>query len=332
MGKNMWKFDFPRGHYFQARDDYGDPYATTWDKLNFSACIQQGSFGQRGEQGMFEALSLRLFNLAGCPASKTNYLHFRIIDELYEDGERNAAHPPLTTKGTQYDGDFWGLYMTIEQMDGRFLDEHGLPDGNLFKMDGAYPGGFDKNNQGPTQPDDNRTCRFRSTSRPISPVVGQNVNLDATAPIRHLPGRSSRRYPERTGSSPSPGDRPVVADPQDLDLTWTTYYGNVSDLQQRIFNNAIDLERTGFGRWWTCSSTGADGRSSTTTRQSSTAPPADFPWSTRTVPCGITTGSWRTPHAAAIARIAAATRPARGGSTRRRWTDGMSGASRAWSR
>ena len=135
MGKNMWKMDFQRGHYFQARDDYGNPYETTWDKLNFSACIQQGSFGQRGEQGMFEALSFRLFNLAGCPASKTNYVHFRIIDETYEDGTRNAAHSPLTASGTQYDGDFWGLYMTIEQMDGRFLDEHDLPDGNLYKME-----------------------------------------------------------------------------------------------------------------------------------------------------------------------------------------------------
>ncbi len=135
MGKNMWKFDFNRGHYFQARDDYGRKYDIKWDKLNFSACIQQGDYLHRGEQGMFEAVSFKLFNLMGVEASKTDWLHFRIIDEADETGP------------TQYDGDFWGLYMTIEQMDGRFLDEHNLPDGNLYKIDN-YNG--ELNNQGPT--------------------------------------------------------------------------------------------------------------------------------------------------------------------------------------
>ena len=33
-GKNKWKFDFKRGHYFQARDNYGNLYAEKWDKMN----------------------------------------------------------------------------------------------------------------------------------------------------------------------------------------------------------------------------------------------------------------------------------------------------------
>jgi hypothetical protein len=135
MGKNMWKFDFNRGHYFQARDDYGRKYDTTWDHLNFSACIQQGDYQHRGEQGMFEAATFKLFNLMGVEAPKTNWLHFRVIDDIDEFGS------------TQYDGDFWGLYMTIEQMDGRFLDEHNMPDGNLYKIE-DYNG--ELNNQGPT--------------------------------------------------------------------------------------------------------------------------------------------------------------------------------------
>ncbi|HLU47653.1 MAG TPA: lamin tail domain-containing protein, partial [Planctomycetota bacterium] len=44
MGKNMWKFNFWRGHRFRARDNHGREYQTEWDKLNFSACIQQGDF------------------------------------------------------------------------------------------------------------------------------------------------------------------------------------------------------------------------------------------------------------------------------------------------
>ncbi len=147
MGKNMWKFDFNRGHYFQARDDFGNKNTTKWNRLNFSACIQQGDYWHRGEQGMFEAVTFKLFNMAGVPAPKTNYLQFRIIDEQYEDGTLNAAHPPITGSGTQYDGDFWGLYLTLEQMDGHFLDEHDLPDGNLYKIDGHNG---ELNNQGPT--------------------------------------------------------------------------------------------------------------------------------------------------------------------------------------
>ena len=135
MGKNMWKFDFNRGHYFQARDDYGKKYDTTWDKLNFSAIIDQGLSPGRGEQGLFESLGFHLFNLAGVESPLTHYIHFRIIDDSSEHGS------------DQYNSDFWGLYLVIEQMDGRFLDEHDLPDGNLYKME-DWDG--ELNNQGPT--------------------------------------------------------------------------------------------------------------------------------------------------------------------------------------
>jgi len=141
MGKNMWKFDFNRARSFQARDDYGKKYATTWDKLNFSALIQQGNFRQRGEQGLFEGAGFKLHNLAGNPAPKTHYVHFRIIEHADETGPT----------ASQYDDDFQGLYMVIEQLDGRFINEHELPDGNLYKMEG---GSGTLNNQGATQPKD----------------------------------------------------------------------------------------------------------------------------------------------------------------------------------
>jgi hypothetical protein len=242
MGKNMWKFNFNRGHRFQARDDYGKKYATKWDKINFSACIQQGNFGQRGEQGMFEALSNKLFNMAGVPASRTNWVHFRIIDEQYEDGMLNAAHPPLTDSGTQYDGDFWGVYMTLEQMDGRFLDEHDLPDGNLYKMDGAYPNGCKKNNQGPTAaPDKSDVLTFRNEYESDADVYwwGSNVNLEnyysyyAIYHAAHHGDITSKNHYFYLNPVPTTNEWGTNnlwwQLPWDVDLTWTTYYGRMSD-------------------------------------------------------------------------------------------------------
>jgi len=242
MGKNMWKFDFNRGHRFQARDDYGKKYDTKWDRMNFSACIQQGSFGQRGEHGMFEALSNKLFDMVSVPTSKTNWVHFRIIDERYEDGNLNAAHPPLTSRGTQYDGDFWGVYMTIEQMDGRFLDEHDLPDGNLYKMDQAYPNGFDQNNQGPTAvTDGSDVSSFRSgyQSARSADWWDSNVNLESYYglyaiynAVHHGDITSKNHFfyqnPEPTTNEWGTNNLwwQLV---WDVDLTWTCYYGSMSD-------------------------------------------------------------------------------------------------------
>ncbi len=125
MGKNMWKFDFNRGHDFQARDNYGRKYDQRWKKLNFSSVIQQGDFNHRGEQGLFESVGFRLFQLTGLPAEHTQFVHFRIVERPSETND--------TTN--QFDDDFQGLYLGIEQQDGQFLDEHGLPDGNLYKME-----------------------------------------------------------------------------------------------------------------------------------------------------------------------------------------------------
>lgn len=125
MGKNMWKVDFNPGHALEARDDYGHPYSVKWGKLNLRACIQQGDYGHRGEQGLFEAVGFRLFNLAGVESPKTHWVQMRFVT--------NAEEAP----SDQYRGDYWGLYLAIENEDGRFLREHGLPDGNLYKMMGS---------------------------------------------------------------------------------------------------------------------------------------------------------------------------------------------------
>ena len=71
--------------------------------------------------------------MAGVESPLTHFVQLRVIDEEAETG------------ANQYEGDFWGLYLAIEQMDGRFLEQHDLPDGNLYKLEN---GGAEKNNQG----------------------------------------------------------------------------------------------------------------------------------------------------------------------------------------
>jgi len=159
MVKNMWKFDLNRGHDLEMRDDYGKRYHTTWTKLNLGACIQQGDYQHRGEQGMFESVGFRMFNLAGVEAPNTVFLQYRIIDDAVE------ASPT-----DQYEGDFWGLYLAVEQEDGRFLDEHGMPDGNFYKMEG---GSGELNNLGPLGPTDKSDLNsflstYRSSTQPPS--------------------------------------------------------------------------------------------------------------------------------------------------------------------
>lgn len=216
MGKNMWKFDFQRGHDFQARDAYGREYDTDWTKLNLGANIQQGDFQQRGEQGLFEGVGFRLFNLAGSPSSNTHYVHFRIIDRAAETG------------ATQYDTDFQGLYLAVEQLDGRFLDEHDLPDGNLYKMEG---GTGEANNIGPAGPTDksdlNSFIGAYSGSTQTDAWWRANLDLDKYYAYRAMVEATHHwdigfgknyfyyRNPETGQWSPHAWD---------LDLTWTTTY------------------------------------------------------------------------------------------------------------
>ncbi|MCP4250985.1 MAG: hypothetical protein GY778_28440, partial [bacterium] len=75
----------------------------------------------------------------------------------------------------QYAGDLWGLYLAVEHPDGRFLDEHGLPDGNNYKIrNGAL-----KKNQGPTQPLDNSDWNsFWNSSSNLNRVAWWRDNFD----------------------------------------------------------------------------------------------------------------------------------------------------------
>ena len=173
-GKNKWKIRFNTGHYFKAHDDYGRLRNERVKTLNWSALASPWNPANRGMAGLDEAVAFRLWQLAETPAANTNYFHLRIIDDAVEQDPED-----------QYDGDNWGLYLTIEQTDKRFLDERGLPDGNTYNM---HFGNSNVLNQAPGEPANiSALRRFYGTSsagynkrNPIQPVEWweENVEID----------------------------------------------------------------------------------------------------------------------------------------------------------
>ena len=231
MGKNMWKLSFNQGHRFQAIDDYGRPYKTKWSKLNLGACIQQGDYGRRGEQGMYEAVGFRLFNLAGVEAPLTHWISLRVVSEAAEDS------------GDQYKGDFWGLYLAVENEDGRFLKEHGLPDGNLYKM-----GGGEIANLGAGQPTNHSDLiAFGTFLRTPSPVGTIRAQLDLpnyysyraiVEAIHHYDIGGGKNYDFYR--NPSTGQWRTV--PWDIDLTWGDHmFGDGRDPLYRLLYTNPEL-------------------------------------------------------------------------------------------
>jgi hypothetical protein len=164
MGKNMWKIDFLKGHHLEAVDNWGEKYDKKWGKLNLGACIQQAAYGMRGEHGMLEAVSFRLFNLGGVEAPHTHWVQLRIVDTAEE------------SPADQYRGDFWGLYLAVENVDDHFLEEHDLPDGNLYKMDVQGP---ESEHLAPGSPADGSDVRqFMSALRRNREPAWWQTNVD----------------------------------------------------------------------------------------------------------------------------------------------------------
>ena len=230
-GKNFWKFDFKRGHRFQARGRDGKRYDTDWNKLNFSSIVQQVNFNHRGEQGLFEGVGFRLFDLCGVPASRTHYTQFYVVDEASEMGSN------------QYNGDYYGLFLAIEQLDGQYLDEHGLPDGNLYKIEG-HAG--TSNNQGPDAVTDRSdVTNFISGYRNQNPTAQwwrDNFNVENYLSYRTIV-EGIHHYDIAGGKNYFYYHNPVTDKfqviPWDLDLTWAdNMFGNGNhDFKTKVAGN-----------------------------------------------------------------------------------------------
>ncbi len=241
-GKNKWKLFFTRGHDFQARDNYRNKYDTGWRVMNLSACASPWVPVNRGMSGMDEALAFVLYNLAGVPSPKTNFLQLRVVDNAIEADPSN-----------QYESDLWGLYLTLEHPDGRFLDEYGLPDGNTYKME--YGGG-DKKNQGSAQPVDTSDLNtFKSGYKRTNTVTWwkENLNLQNYYSFRAI-NRVLNNMDLREGWNVyyyhDPQTNLWTVIPWDLDMLYlpVTHWSGVLDIQNCLRHSELNIGYQNRGR------------------------------------------------------------------------------------
>jgi hypothetical protein len=134
-GKRSFRFRFNDGLSFEARDDQGRRYPTKWREVTTG----KGQSNRGSESfALNEVVNYFLWNKVGVPAPSAHHFHFRVI----RGAQENPASP--------YTGDFWGLNWAQEKYDVNFLEAHGLPKGNLYKLVDNYVLGVDERRyQGP---------------------------------------------------------------------------------------------------------------------------------------------------------------------------------------
>ncbi len=172
---------------------------------------------------------------AANPSSKTNFLQFRVIDDAEE------------VPTNQYDGDLWGIYLTLEHPDGRYLDEHGLPDGTTYKVEG---GAGDIKNQGLTQPDAKRdfsTMMSGANQRNTEQWWRENVDLDVYFTFRAI-NRAINNMDIRDGWNHylyhNPETNLWETLPWDLDMLYvpTTHWSGVIRFENALRHPALKIE------------------------------------------------------------------------------------------
>lgn len=113
--KRNLKFNFTRGHDVEVRSDEGDNYKVKRSKMALSGTWL---LEKPNTHGLAESVLYRFFTMQGTPASYADYLHLRVVSRI---NERDT-----------FGGDFWGIYLALENYDGDFLKTHRLPDGNIY--------------------------------------------------------------------------------------------------------------------------------------------------------------------------------------------------------
>ncbi|WP_254506803.1 CotH kinase family protein [Anatilimnocola floriformis] len=162
-GKNKWALKFPKA----------EPQRAEWKDLPTALPSRNDidlNPGQstpylpvlRGVAGLDEALTFRAFQLAGVPSSSTHWVHFRVIDSATESNPKD-----------QYDGDLWGLYLAVTDLDQHLLKQQNLPDGLIVSIQSGIKHLPDDKSAGQKEWD-----TFRSGMQPGQKEDWWRTNLD----------------------------------------------------------------------------------------------------------------------------------------------------------
>ncbi len=103
-------------------DDCGDEYDEQQGALTLSGTY----VNDITTHGATESMIHKILNLTGAMGRHVDYTQFRVVDEVNEDGNT---------------GDFWGVFLILENYDGDYFKEHDRADGNIWrhKRSGAFP-------------------------------------------------------------------------------------------------------------------------------------------------------------------------------------------------
>jgi hypothetical protein len=242
-GKNKWRFFFTRGHDLHTRGNDGLPYEAGRKVMDLSACAVPWVPVNRGMAGVDEAAAFALYDLAGVPSPKTHFLQLRVIDQAAE-----------ASSSSQYEGDLWGLYLAIEHPDGRFLDEHGLADGNLYKY--RKEGQWDTKNQGATQPaNQSDLTAFRSGYSQANTVSWWRANLNLEAyysfvAVNRAINNMDLREPYNVYYYHDPVTNLWTVIPWDLDMLYlpVTHWSGVLNIQNCLSHPEFEIGYQNRGR------------------------------------------------------------------------------------
>lgn len=116
LKKNL-KFDLNSEHRIKVENDWGEDYDEERSKLSLSGTWVNDA----NSHGLTESLIYKIAELSGGFNKMADYCQFRIVDNSTENG--NA-------------GDFWGIYLIMEDWGGDMLAEHNMPDGNIYSYKG----------------------------------------------------------------------------------------------------------------------------------------------------------------------------------------------------
>jgi hypothetical protein len=111
-----------REHSFETENDCGQTYDVDRGRIVLSG----GWVHDEGGHGLTESLIYKLLELSGSIERHVNYTQLRIVDENNQN--ETSSHK----------GDFWGLYLIMEDYNGDLIDEHSrLDEGNFWTTNRA---------------------------------------------------------------------------------------------------------------------------------------------------------------------------------------------------